>query len=149
MIEIRAATPGDIDVLAEMNRQMIEDEHNRNPMSPHMLAERMRGWLASDDWHLVVCLEEGSPVGYCAYRVRTDEYSPERPEVYVRHFFVVRACRRRGVGRTAFETLVRERFPSGARLVLDVLQTNPIGSRFWESLGFRPYCTTMQRMETR
>ncbi|MBM3188986.1 MAG: GNAT family N-acetyltransferase [Chloroflexi bacterium] len=144
-ITIDYASLADLDALAEMNHQMILDEHNRNPMTRAELAERMRGWIESGTWHVMLIREDGQTAGYCVFVERRDEYFPERPEVYVRHFFIAPDRRRRGLGRAAFQELARTCFPAGARLVLDVLATNPVGLAFWQSLGFAPYCATLDR----
>lgn len=131
-------------LLANMNRQMIADEGSRNPMSLEELEQRMLSWLASSEWHVVLIEVDGEPAGYCLYTERVDAYFPQRPEIYVRHFFVSRCYRRQGIGTAAFQSLMKTHFPPDARLVLDVLATNPGGLGFWQSLGFKPYCTTLE-----
>ena len=142
----RRALPSDAPSLASMNRQLIEDEGSRNPMSLAELEERMRGWL-SGDWQAVILEEESQPIGYLLYQLRTEEYHPSKPVVYVRQFFIRREHRGQGIGRRAFQSAVDSCFPPSAEIVLDVLETNPRACRFWSSIGFEPYCTTMRRLK--
>jgi len=143
-IALRQATTADAPLLARLNREMIEDEHNRNPMTLAELEARMRGWLEGD-WVAVLILADGQEAGYCLYQARRDSYFPERPVVYVRHYMVARGFRRRGVGRAAFERIVAECFDPRATVELDVLAGNPRGRAFWDALGFQPYATTLKR----
>jgi ribosomal protein S18 acetylase RimI-like enzyme len=143
-IELRRATLDDAPLLATLNRQLIEDERSRNPMSDAELEARMRGWLAAD-WTAVLIVREEAVVGYALYQERHDPYFPARRTIYLRQLFVGRDQRGRGVGRAAIATLLREWFPADATVELDVLETNPAGQRFWRSVGFAPYATTYQR----
>ena len=156
----RDAAPADAPALAAMNGRLIEDERHVNPMSLPELEARMRGWLERGEYraalfyaeseaaHAATEAEPGVPAGYVLYQLRRDEYFPEREVVYVRHFYVERGRRRQGIGRLAFETIARERFPRGATLDLEVLEANPVGREFWTSLGFEPRYTAMRRGQT-
>ena len=144
----RDATPDDAPTLAPMNRRLIEDERHVNPMSLSELEARMRDWLERGEYRAALFFAEAepdAPAGYVLYQPRRDEYFPERVVVYVRHFYVERGRRRQGIGRLAFETIARERFPVGATLDLEVLASNPVGREFWASLGFEPRYTAMRR----
>jgi GNAT superfamily N-acetyltransferase len=147
-ITLRLADVGDAPVLAQLNRQLIEDEQSRNPMSPPELEARMRLWLAGD-WSAVLILCGGQIAGYSLFQMRRDDYFPEQAVVYVRHYCIARGFRRQGLGRAAFECLVADWFPRGATLELEVLESNPNGRLFWDALGFKPYCTTLKRSPQR
>ena len=71
-----------------------------------------------------------TPFGYAIFRDLPDC-------VHLRHFFVEAAFRRRGFGRRAFE-LMREMFPRGKRVLVEVLVANTAGAAFWKSVGFEP-----------
>lgn len=142
-LAVRAAEQGDVPLLAAMNKQLVEDERSRNPMSVGELAERMRGWLCGG-WSVNIITEDDAPVGYAVYQIRPDEYDHAHAVVYVRQFFIVRERRGHGLGRRAFTLLMTERFPPDCTVALDVLTANPAAARFWEACGFHPYCTTMQ-----
>ena len=143
-VELRRATLADAPLLATMNRQLIEDERSRNPMSHAELAARMRGWLAGD-WTAVLIVRADTVVGYALYQERRDPYFPARRTVYLRQLFVGREQRGRGIGRAALAILLREWFPADVTVEIDVLATNPAGQRFWRSVGFAPYATTYHR----
>jgi ribosomal protein S18 acetylase RimI-like enzyme len=135
-----------------MNRRLIDDEGSRNPMSVDQLAERFRSWL-DGTWQVDLLIEPiaepAQPtaetiVGYAVYQLRHDEYRLEATEVYVRQFYIERERRGRGLGSEGYRRLARERFPADGTITLEVLETNPDGRRFWEKLGFAPYCTTLK-----
>lgn len=142
---LRPAAAAGSGALAVLNRQLVEDEGSRNPMSLAELESRMRRWL-EEGWSalLISCGERLA--GYCLYQIGRDAYQPDLPLVYVRHYCIARDVRGQGLGRGAFERITKVWFPPGARLTLDVLESNPSGRAFWEALGFVPYCTTFERI---
>lgn len=162
-LTLRDADPTDAPVLAQMNRRLIEDERHTNPMSMPRLETRMRDWLDRGEYRATLFYvdpepghsdparperadpEPVGPAGYVLYQLKRDYYFPERVVAYVRHFYVERGRRRQGIGRLAFETIARERFPGEAILELEVLESNPVGREFWTSLGFLPRYTAMRR----
>lgn len=143
-LEFRKATINDIAHLAEMNKELIEDEKRRNPMDVKQLSLRMQGWI-DGDWSAVMINKDHDRIGYLLYRQQDDDYFTDQKIIFIRQFFVQRAYRRRGIGRQAFEEIVNSYFPTDARLMLDVLATNPEALRFWEDLGFSVHATTLQR----
>ena len=94
-MKIRQAGMSDIPVLAQLNRQLIEDECHRNPMDEKQLADRMRRWLKSD-YDAALFETDGRIVAYALYRQH------EYDGILLRHFFVARDARRKGVGTQAF-----------------------------------------------
>lgn len=143
-VELRKATINDISALAEMNKQLIEDERSRNPLSVNQLQLRMQSWL-DGSWSAIMIFKNDDLIGYLLYQHRTDEYYHDQHNIFVRQFFVQRTYRRRGIGREAFEQICQQFFPSNARVVLDVLASNPEALHFWEDIGFSPYATTLHR----
>ena len=143
--DIRPAESEDIGPLGRMNEQFIAEEGSRNPMSLAQLEQRMRGWL-SEGWGLIVIELDGEIAGYMLFLERGDEYYPDQREIYVRHFYITPEHRGRSLGSGAFERIAEAHFPPGARVVLEVLETNPRGRQFWDRIGFRSYCTQMQRV---
>jgi ribosomal protein S18 acetylase RimI-like enzyme len=138
-MEFRYATEDDAPLLAEINRQLIEDEWGGGGMSLERLEARMRRWIAEDDYRAVLFQEDGKTAAYSL--VSLDEDS-----AFIRHFFVLHEHRGRGVGRRAIETLLREIIPADARVTLDVLASNGTGHAFWRSVGFRDYAIRMERL---
>lgn len=143
-LDLRKATINDITALAEMNQQLIEDEHSRNPLNVGQLKLRMQAWL-DGNWSAVMIYKNDDLIGYLLYQQREDDYEPDQRLIFVRQFFVQRAYRRRGIGRQAFEQITEQYFPSDTKVMLDVLATNPEALRFWEDLGFTQYAMSLHR----
>ncbi len=143
--DLRVASSDDVLTLAQMNHMLITDEGSDNPMSIEQLEERMRRWLASGEYTAVFILRHGEIVGYLLFREEEDAYNAGHINIYVRQFFIKRAYRRRGIGKTAFEQVARAFFPDEATVLLEVLSTNMQGRAFWERLGFQPFFTTYRR----
>ena len=129
-VAVRRARQEDVPRLAAWNAQLIRDEHNDAAAPAHEIEPRLRDWLAKD---YVACVFE-TPVptstsfGYAIFR--------DLPEcVHLRHFFIESAFRRQGFGRRAFERL-REMFPRGKRVLVEVLVWNAAAAAFWKSVGF-------------
>ena len=138
-MEFRYGVESDAPLLADINRQLIEDEWGGGGMSLERLEERMRRWLTEDDYKAVLFLENGETVAYSLVSIDEDS-------AFIRHFFVLHEHRGRGVGRRAIKTLFGEIVPPEARVTLDVLASNVGGHQFWRSVGFRDYAIRMERL---
>lgn len=138
-MEFRYATQDDAPLLADINRQLIQDEWGGGGMSLERLESRMRRWIADGDYTAVLFQEGQETVAYTL--VSLDEDS-----AFIRHFFVLHGHRGRGVGRRAVETLFREIVPPAVRTTLDVLASNEGGRAFWQAVGFRDYAVRMERL---
>jgi GNAT superfamily N-acetyltransferase len=126
-----------------MNKHLIENEGSRNPMSVDELQQRMRKWL-DGEWDVVLFAEQDDVVGYAVYQFRRDAFEPEAVVVYLRQMFIKRDKRSQGLGQRVVKLLMQTRFPPGCIIEIEVLATNPSGARFWQRVGFQPYCTTMK-----
>jgi GNAT superfamily N-acetyltransferase len=140
-LDWRHATPNDADLLAEMNARLIRDEGSRNPMTLPELADRMRGWLRSGEYHAILFLGGSQTVAYALYR-------KEAAGIHLRQLFVEPSRRRRGAGRAALEILRSSVWPPGARVRVEVLATNPEAAEFWRAVGFRDYASTLELVPT-
>jgi ribosomal protein S18 acetylase RimI-like enzyme len=130
-MNVREATVDDASVLAELNRQLIEDEGSSNQMSVAELDARMNAWLRAD-YRALLFTVDGVTVAYALFR-------PSEDGIHLRQFFVVRAHRRRGFGLRAID-LVRERFVRRDMcLDLEVLIHNEGAIAFWRACGFREH----------
>ena len=138
-MQIRFAMVEDADTLGALNAQLIRDEGHRNAMTIPQLVQRMADWLRAD-CEAAIVEDRGTFVGYALFR-REAEY------VYLRQIFVRGEDRRRGIGRRLFQWLLQNAWQTAPRIRIDVLVGNDTGRRFWESIGFREYCVTME-MET-
>jgi predicted acetyltransferase len=138
----RLATLDDLELLAQLNEQLVQDEGYPNDLTRAQLADRMRNWLQGE--HRAVIFEVGKDlVAYALYCV--GERSPADRFIFLRHFFVVRTRRRQGIGREAVRLLLTEVFPPKARVLLDVLAHNHAAKEFWRKLGFTEHCVTFER----
>ena len=63
-MEFRYAVESDAPFLADINRQLIEDEWDGGGMSLERLEARMRRWLADEEYRAVLFLEGGETVAY-------------------------------------------------------------------------------------
>lgn len=145
---LRTATAADCDLLASMNDHLIQDEGGQNTMSQLQLAERMRRWL-DEGWVAVLVMFGGKLViGYALFQQRQDEQEPQQHVIYLRQYFIQSMFRGKGYGQAVFEQLEADYFPLGAKVVVDVLASNPAGRRFWEKIGFRSYAIP-SRLEKR
>lgn len=143
---IRAATPADFPLLARMNRELIEDEGHRNPMTVTELEARFHRFVTEQGYHVDVLLGGDEVVAFATWRHRADVAEPSGQHIHLRQFYVARDRRGSGVGRRAVDLLFATRFQAGERVYLDVLETNPGGKAFWSRTGFAPYGTTMERI---
>lgn len=136
-ISARRASDDDLDALAVMNRQLIEDEGHENDMSLEQLRARMRGFVRSD-YEAYVFEEDEAVVGYALVN-RAEE------PLYLRQFFIRREERRRGLGTLAFSSLLAEL--KADTIDVDVLVWNRQGIEFWRSLGFEERSIRMRFRE--
>jgi len=138
-MNIRYASAADAAFLADINRQLIEDEWGGGGMSLERLEARMLRWIGDDEYRAVLFQEDDATVAYAL--VSLDEDS-----AFIRHFYVLRDHRGRGVGRRAIDTLFSRVIPAGFRTTLDVLASNQGGHQFWRSVGFSDYAIRMERL---
>lgn len=141
-LTLRSATAKELPAVARMALELVEDEGASTSRTLADVERRFAGWMA-EGWSLDLLLDGGELAGYALYQFRPDEYYPEQVITYLRDFLIERQKRGQGTGRLAFDLLVRERFPAGKTVVLEVLSANISGRRFWDALGFQPFSTTM------
>ena len=135
-MEYRTAGEADLPLLAELNRQLIHDEGNSNPLSVAELEVRMRAWLVRT-YTAVLFLSRGSIVGYAVYR-------SDNAGIFLRQFFICRDERRKGHGRAAVDLLFERVWPAGSRVTLEALCANQAAIGFWRAVGFEDYALTLR-----
>jgi len=133
----RVARPEDVPFLVEWNKQLIQDEGHRNPMTVAELEERMRDWLVSGEYRAVVFEENECAVAYALFK-------ESETEVHLRQFFVTRSRRREGIGRQAILRLLSDCWPANKRLTVDVLTQNAPAISFWRALGYTDYALSLE-----
>jgi predicted acetyltransferase len=126
----------DLDLLAAWNKQLIQDEGHRNPMTIPELKKRMANWI-SIDYKIVIFEAAGEPLAYALFKERKNE-------IYLRQLFVRRDKRRNGIGRQAVGILLKDIWPSYTRLTVEVLISNTVAVNFWHALGFKDYCLKLE-----
>ena len=67
MLSLRPALPSDLDLLAGMNKRLIEDEGSHNPMGLTALRARLAGWLETGEYAVDLFLSRDHVVGYAVY----------------------------------------------------------------------------------
>lgn len=144
-VTLRAATSADLATIALMNRELIQDEGHRNPMSVEQLEERARNFLSKGDWRIDLLEVEGRIAGFVTWRQEEDITEPSGQRIYLRQFYIARDARGGGIGRQSFEALMSQRFPADCRILLEVLESNPGGREFWARMGFAPYSLFVER----
>lgn len=105
-------------------------------MTVPQLEQRMRGWLA-DGYRAVIFEDGGAVVAYALFRDQPEE-------IYLRQLFVVRQCRRQGIGRRAVEVLRSKIWPKTTRLKVEVLVANQRAVNFWRSVGYTDYALSLE-----
>jgi GNAT superfamily N-acetyltransferase len=143
-LALRPAEDADVPAVARMNRELIEDEGHRNPMTVADLEQRARGFLREGGWRVDLILSGGATVGFATWREEDDITEPSGRRVYLRQFYICRSARGGGLGRRAFEALMAA-FPADTRILLEVLSSNPGGQAFWARMGFSPYALFVER----
>jgi ribosomal protein S18 acetylase RimI-like enzyme len=134
----RLATLDDVPLLAEMNRQLTEDEQHRNRFrDQEWFAQRMRSFL-SGEYQAVLFEWQGRPAAYALYRPDGEE------SIYLRQIFVARDCRRRGIARQAIAILREHYWPKEKRIAVDVLAGNAAAIALYKAVGFRDYAVQME-----
>jgi hypothetical protein len=68
VLHLRSAGLDDVRLLAEMNKQLIEDEGSANPMNLEQLEARMHEWLSEDRCADLIVNDEQNVVGYALYQ---------------------------------------------------------------------------------
>lgn len=134
----RTAGLSDVPLLAQMNQHLREDEQSRWSLTVPELERRMRDLLESGCTAIIFEIG-GVPVAYALYR-------EVEGGIHLRQFFVSRDVRRQGVGRQAFDILLKRVWRSDARITLDVLVHNQRASDFWKALGFSEYAVRLERL---
>ena len=133
----RLAGTAEIPLLAELNRQLIEDEGDATKFSIEELTGFWRKWLGNE-YQAVLFFDEDRICAYALFR------PDEEGTIWLRQFFVCRDCRRRGVGREAMRLLREQIWPLKARIILEVLLGNDRGLQFWRAVGFRDHALVLQ-----
>jgi len=127
MIEIDECMEKDVKLLAEMNKQLIEDEKANNLMDINQLENRMNDFLKNGYKAFLFFIDE-KIIGYALCDMTKE------PK-YLRQFFIKREERRKHYGKNAFDKLLEKL--EIKEIEIDVLKWNEGGIIFWEKIGFK------------
>ncbi len=127
-MEIVRAELTDAEILAELNKRLIEDERHPNPMNIVQLTQRLKAWLATD-YICYVAKQNEHIVAYCLYRDDGEHY-------YMRQLYVDRTHRRKGIATQLLDWLY-ENVWTDKKVRLDVLAHNEDAVAFYKNYGFR------------
>ena len=137
MIKIKECTENDIELLAKMNFQLIEDEKANNLMDITQLKNRMNDFLKNGYKAFFFIINE-EIIGYALCDMTKE------PK-YLRQFFIKREERRKHYGKIAFNKLLEKL--DTKEIEIDVLKWNKAGIKFWENIGFKEQWKRMKYYE--
>jgi RimJ/RimL family protein N-acetyltransferase len=134
MIEIINCTDKDIELLAKMNKQLIEDEKANNLMNIFQLENRMKDFL-NNGYEAFFFKDDERIIGYALCDMTKEP-------IYLRQFLINREERRKHYGKDAFNKLLEKL--EVKEIEIDVLKWNEIGIKFWEKIGFKEQSKRMK-----
>jgi len=126
-----------ISQVAAWNIQLHLDEGSI-PLTTAAAELRYETWIRNDEYSgLVFCLDSVA-CGYILYEHHLAGNDVRSPAYfYVRQFYIDQNNRRSGTGTQAFNLFRKMCVPAGTKINLEANISNPIGQKFWESLGFK------------
>ena len=126
-VRIERASDQDINLLLKMNYDLMDDEKFDRPLPEEKLIERWKEFLTDNFLTLLIKIEN-EVVGYSVIH---DHPHPK----YIRHFFIKRDFRRKGIGTKAINLILE--YLNVNEMDVDVMFWNLDGLLFWKSLGFK------------
>ena len=136
-LRIDRAKPADAELLADLNRELDEDEPHPYPVSQPARLERMTRWIETGEYGVLLFRRGQRVAGYAVWRM--EEYG-----AFLRQFFICRDQRREGLGRAAMALLCRDVFPKDRPLHLEAAMWNQKAIDFWHALGFQDFGLSME-----
>ena len=134
---MRAATPGDTDLILEMIRELAVFERLERECVAD--AASLRHFLFEDKKaHAIVAEWDGEPAGFALYFYNFSTFVG-RPGLYLEDLFVRPAFRRKGIARAVFHWLAKKAVAEGCgRFEWSVLDWNENAIAFYRGLGAKP-----------
>jgi predicted acetyltransferase len=129
-------TLDNIPLLAQLNKQLFEDENNDSIPKIEVLEERLQKAM-NEGSAAYLFMINGTAAGYALVKIQVNPY-------YLSHFFICREFRRQHLGTTAFNKLMTELNTNS--IDLDVFCWNEWGRAFWKSLGFKERAVIMRKL---
>jgi predicted acetyltransferase len=128
-------TVDNLPLLAELNKQLYEDEKNDNIPAINILEERLK-YAMEQGSKAYLFIDSDEAIGYALVKTQVSPY-------YLSHFFICRDMRKKHLGTIAFNQLMNELNVDS--IDLDVFCWNQRGQEFWKSLGFKERCIIMRK----
>ncbi len=144
IFSIRSLEDSDVDQIAQMNKELIEDEGHTNPMNLAELKERLHHFVSRDGWTVDVFTSNLMIIGYATYRLEANISKINDTTIHIRQFYIARSQRGKGMGRRAYRLLIESQRQAPKRILIEVLESNPGGKAFWSRIGFTPYAMSME-----
>jgi ribosomal protein S18 acetylase RimI-like enzyme len=153
---IRRAVPKDVRTLAVLWREMMEFHRSLDPAfefgsgAQASIERHLRETMRSTGGGVYVAEAGGHVIGYVLGEIQ--ERKPIYPAGrygFISDLAVTEGWRRRGVGRSLVGALMGWFQQHGVTAIeLFILETNPVSTAFWESMGFRHYLRLLRRDAT-
>ena len=122
-MNIRKCDLKDVENLAILNKQLIDDENSNNSMNIKELEERMKSFLLTD-YQAYFFEVDDNIVGYALVKTTC-------APMYLRQFLIDRKYRKQHYGTEAFHSLIR--YLGVDNIDIEVLSWNEAGKHFWKS----------------
>lgn len=136
-MQIQECTIADVPMLAELNKQLIDDEKSDNPMSINELKNRMSEFL-NTEYSAYFFIVHSQVIGYALVKNTIEP-------IYLRQFLIDRKYREKHYGKQAFQMLMQHL--GLKRIDIEVLPWNQIGYSFWKNCGFKELSIAMRYEE--
>jgi predicted acetyltransferase len=133
-MDIKKFEKDDIKLIAEMTKELFEDEPSDTILSIEQYVNRLQNYIKAGSQ--VFLFIEDKIIGYALVNLVRTPY-------YLIDFFICRNHRRCGKGTLAFNKLMDEL--DTKNIDLDVFCWNDRGRSFWESLGFKERAIIMRK----
>jgi GNAT superfamily N-acetyltransferase len=150
---IRRATAKDVRSLAGLWREMMEFHRTIHPAfqfgpeAQKSIERHLLDTIRSTGGRIFVADADGEIVGYTLGEIQDRKpIYPAGRYGFVSDLVVTEAWRRRGVGRLLVTTILDWFHQYGVTAIeLFVLESNPVSTAFWESMGFRHYLRLLRK----
>ena len=136
-MQIQECTIADVQKLAALNKQLIDDEKSDNPMTINELENRMSEFL-NTEYSAYFFIVDSKIIGYALVKKTVEP-------IYLRQFLIDRNYRKQHYGKQAFQMLLQ--YLDIKEIDLEVLPWNKNGLAFWKHCGFNETCIAMRYKE--
>ena len=119
----------DLPELVEMNSQLVIDEQFDVILPQDKMIERMKDFIQGSVYDCYLMVHDSVVCGYCLV-------DKTRNPLYLRHLFVKKEHRRKGLGKQSIQMLLA--LYKTASIDIEVMAWNANAIKFYESIGFTP-----------